>query len=221
MVVESLGGKAYIRLFRGGDGALLGDLKSITYGVEIASSTGPGIQLQSGNATITGGLVMQGSIYTTQTVTAGQLTGSNITSHTNVAAAHTFNAAGMGWAGGGARYVMVGDDGWFRKGVVSSERYKNSILPLENSVENILALEPKRFKYNVDGDEGRFVTGFIAEHAHDLGLRSWVDYTEVDGEMVPDGFRYPEFVSAHQEVLRAHQQEIRELKSRLEVLEKA
>lgn len=218
MVVESLGGKAYIRLFRGSDGVLLGDFKSSTYGVTLASPSSS-LDLTGPNVYVNGGLVISGSVYTTQTVTAGQLTGSNITSHTNIAAGHTFNAASMPWAGANARYVMVGDDGWFTKGPVSSERYKHSISTLETSVENVLALEPKQFKYNHDGENATFVTGFLAEQAHEAGLTEWVDYTEIDGKIVPDGFRYPEFLSAHQLVLRAHQQEIAELKSRLELLE--
>lgn len=220
MVVESISGKAYIRLFRGSDGVLLGDFKSGPFGVTVASPASS-LDLTGPNVYVNGGLVITGSVYTTQTVTAGQVTGSNITSHTNVAAGHTFNAGGMPWAGGNARYVMVGDDGWFTKGPPSSERYKNSIAPLSVPTSNILALEPKQFKYNIDGANGTVVSGFIAEEADELGLDMWVIYDNIDGTVMPDGFRYTDFVVAHQIVLRNHQQEIADLKARIEVLEGA
>lgn len=102
----------------------------------------------------------------------------------------------------------------------SSRRYKNSIEPLPTPIESILALEPKRFKYNNPADAGTgYYPGFIAEEAHDLGLTDFVSYRTVEGASIPDGFRYSEYTAALAKVVREQQARLNDLETRLANLE--
>jgi len=58
--------------------------------------------------------------------------------------------------------------------------------------------------------------GFIAEEAHNLGLTDFVTYKVVNGETVPDAFKYTSFVSSLQQVNQDQQAEIDDLRARLE-----
>jgi len=124
----------------------------------------------------------------------------------------------MNRPGGGNRYVLFNNDGWLRDGgSTSSRELKKDIGPLEATVENILALEPYSFRYKTDEDGTKKSVGFIAEDADELGLSHWVDYDE---EGKPAAFDYPFFVAALQMVNRAQQEEINDLRTRLEGLER-
>lgn len=92
--------------------------------------------------------------------------------------------------------------------ITSSERYKTNIRPADLDVPSVLALAPSRYESRDTGETG---VGFIAEHAHDLGLTDFVVYDDQDR---PDSFSYSGFVVAHQAALR-------DLHARLSALEAA
>ena len=67
----------------------------------------------------------------------------------------------------------------------SSLRYKHNISDLPfSSYSKLLQLEPKKFKWNHDGQES---IGLIAEEVDALGLKDFVNY-DIDGR--PDGVKY-------------------------------
>ncbi|MGE5612710.1 MAG: tail fiber domain-containing protein [Bacillota bacterium] len=100
--------------------------------------------------------------------------------------------------------------------LTSSQRYKEDIQPLEYTVEQILALEPKR--YVRTGEDGTEI-GVIAEEAHELGLTDLVNYEEIDGlGVVPDGFDYTHLSVAQQVVLRHQAHQIASLQDLVQAL---
>lgn len=208
--------RAYLRFINGSNGEIKGDLKSYNNGIELAARFGPSIQMDAGNATVTGGFIVNQDLYTVGTITANTLLRSN----NNITCGADINIGSMP-GGGGDRVVRWDNDGWLRF-LVSSRRYKNTIEDLDVTAESVLALDPKTYYYNDGlGSDGVLQVGFIAEQAHEVGLQKFVGYTELDGETVPDYFKYETFVAAQQVVLRAHRDEIAELKTRLEQLESA
>lgn len=121
--------------------------------------------------------------------------------------------------GSGRRYVHVGNGGVLDKGEAasSSERYKKNIETLTYTKEQVLSLRPVHYslrdEYKIETDRDRFA-GFIAEEAAVAGLEDFVIYE--DG--VVESFDYAHFTAAQQVVLRAHDEEIAELKSELDEL---
>jgi hypothetical protein len=102
----------------------------------------------------------------------------------------------------------------------STRRKKQNIGSIDVSVENILSVEPRMFKYISDveefGSDAVYVYGFIAEELHDAGLGGYVTY---DSEGLPDGVQYSAYVSALQAVVRSQAERIDSLESRLLALE--
>lgn len=211
--------RAYLRFINGSDGTIKGDLKSFNTGIELAARLGPSIQLDVGNATITGGLVVTGNYYSAggvMTAHGGLRTNGDLTVGTNITAGHNL------WAkyqtGGGPRYAVFYADGQLAAaGAYSSEKVKRNIEPLSVDPKQVLKLEPVEFHYNTQesDDEAKF-NGFIAERAVELGLDRWVNFDE-DGE--PEAFDYPMYVSALQTVNRYQEVRIDELEARLAKLE--
>ena len=102
----------------------------------------------------------------------------------------------------------------------STRRKKQDIKNIDVSVEAILSVEPRMFKYISDveefGDEAIYVYGFIAEELNDAGLTGYVTY---DSEGLPDGVQYSAYVSALQAVARSQAERIDSLEARLLALE--
>jgi hypothetical protein len=99
-------------------------------------------------------------------------------------------------SGGGTTGASIGNGGRIVR-TSSSERYKENIKPLSlRAARKVLDLEPVTFQLKEEkGAKGRHTyPGFIAEQAHDAGLRHWVAY---DQDRRPDGFRYAELTAAH------------------------
>ena len=121
--------------------------------------------------------------------------------------------------GGGGALVRINNDGWLRRDT-SSRRYKHSIEPYSPDPAAVMQLEPKRFKFNADGEDAEFVVGFIAEEADELGLTDLVYYAEHEGEVVPESFAYEKYAVALQTVIKQQQEQIAALESRLSKLER-
>ena len=92
----------------------------------------------------------------------------------------------------------------------------DAIEDLDTTVAQVLALSPKSFRRNEEGDTGVRYPGFIAEDAADAGLELWVQ-RDLDGNV--QGFRYPEFCAAQQVVLRWLHDQLAALTSRVDSLD--
>lgn len=101
----------------------------------------------------------------------------------------------------------------------SSRRYKQDIEPAAVDVDQVLALQPRRFRRKDQvaehGDDAPTYVGFIAEEAAELGLDDWVT-SDDDG---PEAFSYATWAVALQAVVRQQAQQIADLTARLDALE--
>lgn len=104
----------------------------------------------------------------------------------------------------------------------SSARYKQDISSVEFSYDDVLALQPKKFRLKdevLDSDSAIFYPGFIAEELAETGLDIFVSYAEIDGQLVPDGIRYAELTSALVSAIKHQDGIIKNLTARLDTLE--
>ncbi len=158
--------------------------------VDIGTRTGGGIDIGGGN-------VSNGP-----TTNFGGLLASNDTYDNDITATR--------------RTMWIQSNGAF--GYASSSRTKKQDIVSANlDVSSILSIDPVKFRYikAVEdlGDSAEVEVGFIAEDLHDAGLTEFVDYGK-SGE--PEGIHYQTYVVALQAVVRAQQQQIDDLKVRLE-----
>jgi hypothetical protein len=114
------------------------------------------------------------------------------------------------------RAMWIQSNGTF--GYASSSRTKKQDIVSANlDVSSILSIDPVKFKYikavEESGSAAEIEVGFIAEDLHDAGLTEFVDYGK-SGE--PEGIHYQTYVVALQAVVRSQQQQIDDLKVRLE-----
>jgi len=109
------------------------------------------------------------------------------------------------------RDVMVNSDGYLGT-LLSSKRYKENIVPLEDDFTKILGAQPVAFVWKESKEPD---IGLIAEDMDELGLRNLVFY---DAEGRPESVRY-KFVSLYLlEVLKDQANSIEELKAENELL---
>jgi len=105
----------------------------------------------------------------------------------------------------------------------SSERYKQDIEPLNVNYDDLLSLEPKRFKFKSEASENedaRYYAGFIAEEIAETSLTDFVSYTiDEDGNKIPDGVYYAELSAALLTALKHQDQLIKSILARVQVLE--
>ena len=100
---------------------------------------------------------------------------------------------------------------------LSSRTKKQDIVPANLDVSSILSIDPVKFRYikAVEdlGDSAEIEVGFIAEDLHDAGLTGFVDYGK-SGD--PESVHYQLYVVALQAVVKSQQQQIDDLKTRIE-----
>lgn len=117
---------------------------------------------------------------------------------------------------------------------LSDRRYKSDFCDIDGASDFIMALKPRKFKFT-DGTSGRYHMGFVAQDTEktmldtvgDTGLI--VKYTTEEGqEVVLDdestyiiGIRYEEIIAPLVATVQKQQEEIDELKKRLDALEQA
>lgn len=104
----------------------------------------------------------------------------------------------------------------------SSRRYKQDISDISYAYEDVLALQPRKFRLKDEvliSDSAVFYPGFIAEELAGTGLDLFVSYAEVDGQLVPDGVRYAELTSALVSAIKHQDSIITNLTARLDTLE--
>ena len=175
-------------------------------GVDI---NGPAAELKVGNAG-GGGTLHNGAF----TILGGNLRAPGITG--------TSFMQSENYAGGGTTGASINNNGTIIR-TSSSERYKQDIENLEVSYEELLTLQPKRFRLKDEATENpnaRYYAGFIAEEIDQTSLKDFVAYkTMPDGTVVPDGVYYGELTSALLEAIKHQDSVIKSLTSRIEALE--
>lgn len=186
-----------------------GSLSLTSSGAHILGSGGStGIWLgdysNSSTINVTGGqLNVAGEIYSSVAVTVnGSLTRSDLGGGTLTGASIT--------AGGSIVRTS------------SSERYKQDITDLELNYEDILALQPKKFrrKDEVEANpNARYYAGFIAEQIAGTALDIFAFYqSEADGGN-PDGVHYAELTAALVSAIKHQDSLIKQLDARITSLE--
>ena len=151
----------------------------------------------------------------------------------NVSVDGTLGSAGELQAGSYIRYfnaptsgvsnanVYLNPNNGLMARMTSSRRYKRNIADWSADPEAVLALQPRTWQANtpMEGDDPEaWFVGFVAEEVHELGLTELVQYNK-DGE--PDALHYATFSVAQQAVLQKHEEEIADLRARVEQLEGA
>lgn len=183
----------------GGSGQLtVGSDYSVLSGSDCAVQ--PGV-VSSGRIDITGSSVFCNAAFTTNAnLTAPSISGGSGTFNS---ALQSSNIPGN-FLGSGAVDVYASNT-LGRLGVQSSSKTtKQEINAIDLSVESILSIQPKTFKYNVDVTEFGLentstVIGFIAEDLDEAGLGYFVHYGS-DGK--PESIPYSKYVVALQAVVR-------------------
>jgi hypothetical protein len=126
------------------------------------------------------------------------------------------------FASGGTTGASIDNNGRIIR-TPSSEKYKQDIEPLEVNYEDLLSLEPKRFKLKSEASEdenARYYAGFIAEEIAKTSLTDFVAYaTDEDGNKTPDGVYYAELSAALLTAIKHQDKLIKSLTERVEALE--
>jgi len=187
------------------------------FGATVTAKSGGG--LFGGSLSVTGtassGSVSTGSISTSSSITSGgNIRAPGITSTTFLQAENH--------AGGGTTGASINNNGTIIR-TSSSERYKQDIEDLSINYEDLLSLQPKRFRLKdeaADDSEARYYAGFIAEEIDQTSLKDFVAYrTLEDGSVVPDGVYYGELTSALLEAIKHQDTIIKSLTERIVTLE--
>jgi hypothetical protein len=125
-------------------------------------------------------------------------------------------------AAGGTTSASINNAGFVIR-TPSSTKYKQDIEPLEVDYEDLISLEPKRFrlKKEAEADENaRYYAGFIAEEIAQTSLTDFVSYkTNEDGAKEPDGVYYAELTTALLSAIKHQDELIKSLTARVEDLE--
>jgi hypothetical protein len=170
---------------------------------------GPGAQIRVGDSGATG-TTLEGRL----TVLGGNFRAPGITSTTFLQAENH--------AGGGTTGASINTNGTIIR-TSSSERYKQDIENLSVDYDDLLSLEPKRFRLKEEAAENpdaRYYAGFIAEEIDQTSLTDFVAYrTMQDGSVVPDGVYYGELTAALLQAIKHQDTLIKSLTERISVLE--
>lgn len=126
------------------------------------------------------------------------------------------------YIGGGTTGASFNNDGNLIR-TTSSERYKEEIEPITFDYNDVLDLQPKKFKLKdeaKDNPDARHYVGFIAEEIAGTPLDIFVAYqTLEDGTKRPDGVYYPELTTALLSAIKYQDGLIQALTARVEALE--
>jgi hypothetical protein len=153
--------------------------------------------------------------------TTGALNSSSVVSANGITSTAALTRSIL--SGGGSTTATFDNSGNLVR-TASSERYKQDIEDAEYSYEEILSLQPKTFRLKseaIEDENARRYGGFIAEEVNLLdSLKVFVNYqTQEDGSKIPDGINYAEMTSALVSALKHQDTIIKDLKSRIEILE--
>lgn len=105
----------------------------------------------------------------------------------------------------------------------SSRKIKQDITDLDVSYEDILLLQPKKFRLKqevLENKDARYYPGFIAEDVHETSLKDFVAYdVQEDGALGPSGIYYAELTAALVEAIKHQDTLIKSLTERITLLE--
>jgi hypothetical protein len=170
---------------------------------------GPSAQVRVGTAG-NGGITIDGQV----AILGGNLRAPGITSTQFLQAENH--------AGGGTTGASINNNGTIIR-TSSSERYKQDIENLQVSYEDVLTLQPKRFRLKdeaAENTDARYYAGFIAEEIDQTSLKDFVAYqTLEDGTKRPDGVYYGELTAALLEAIKHQDALIKSLTDRIVALE--
>ena len=213
--------------YAGGIFGSSGPVISFSGGIGVSGSSG-----FNGLVTMLSGLDVTGAITATSSITAASFsTGGNVGA-ASLSTTGAINATGSintdggltrtVYAGGGTTGASINNNGTIIR-TTSSSRYKQDISALEFNYEDILALEPKKFRLKeeaADNNEARYYAGFIAEEIAQTPLSIFVGYQQTeDGGTRPDSVYYPELTTALLSAIKHQDGIIKSLIGRIEVLE--
>jgi hypothetical protein len=178
------------------------------------SGGGASISMSGGAINLASTTIFGGGISGAITTTNGNIRGLGVTSTQFLQAENH--------AGGGTTGASINNNGTITR-TSSSERYKQDIEDLSINYEDLLSLQPKRFRLKdeaADDSEARYYAGFIAEEIDQTSLKDFVAYrTLEDGSVVPDGVYYGELTSALLEAIKHQDTIIKSLTERIAALE--
>lgn len=163
----------------------------------ITNSTG-------GNVNMSGGLNLSGGL------TVGTISGSSSWTNSNL-------------AGVGTVALNVNSSGTLVRSS-SSERFKQDILDLDTTYQDVISMEPKSFRRKDEvaelGDNAPEYGGFIAEDLAGTSLDRFVFYQELeDGTRIPEGIHYAELTAALVVAIKQQHNMLQSLTDRIEALE--
>jgi len=125
-------------------------------------------------------------------------------------------------AGGGTTGASFNNSGALIR-TSSSQRYKQDISNLEIDYQDILTLEPKKFRRIEEVEENenaKYYPGFIAEDLAGTNLDIFVFYSEDEnGNLRPEGIHYPELTTALVSAIKAQDAKLSDLEARIAALE--
>jgi hypothetical protein len=214
-------------------GGMFGTTSGLGAAIEISGNIGvSGTSGFNGAVTMLSGLAVTGAISATTSVTAASFSTTGAVSAGSVSTSGAINAVGSintdggltrtVYAGGGTTGASINNNGTIIR-TTSSSRYKQDISALEFNYEDILALEPKKFRLKeeaADNNEARYYAGFIAEEIAQTPLNIFVGYQQTeDGGTRPDSVYYPELTTALLSAIKHQDGIIKSLMGRIEVLE--
>jgi hypothetical protein len=170
---------------------------------------GPGAQIRVGDSGATG-TTLEGRL----TVLGGNFRAPGVTSTSFLQAENH--------SGGGTTGASINNNGTIIR-TSSSERYKQDIEGLSVDYDDLLSLEPKRFRLKeevAESEDARYYAGFIAEEIDQTSLKDFVAYrTMEDGSVVPDGVYYGELTAALLKAIKHQDTLIKSLTERVTILE--
>lgn len=188
------------------------------------------VQASTASARITGGgshvitdssgVSLIGTLYANSISASGSYTGSGNIRAPGITATGFMQSEN--YAGGGTTSANINNNGTIVRGP-SSQRYKQDIEDAIYPYEDVLSLQPKSFRLKdevLESENARRYAGFIAEEIAGTSLDVFVAYQPLpDGTKRPDGVYYAELTSALVSAIKHQDNLIKNLTSRIEILE--
>ncbi len=210
VAIKTTSNSAYV--FVGDNDVFIGSSTPVgTVSLEASTFFMEGATFNSGtNTTVNGAFIANGSISLNSSATvSGNLSTDGALTRTAL-------------AGGGSTTATINNSGQFVR-TTSSARYKQDIQPLEVDYDELLSLEPKRFRLKeeaAEDDNARFYAGFIAEEIDATSLKDFVGYSkQEDGSVIPESVYYAEMTAALLAGLKKQDSMIKELQAQVAELQ--
>jgi hypothetical protein len=176
-------------------------------GVDI---NGPAAQVRVGTAG-NGGTTVEGALRVNANIRAQGVTGTSFIQSEN-------------YQGGGTTGASINNNGTIIRTGSSSKEIKQDIENLLIDYDDLLSLQPKRFRLKEEAEEdsnARYYAGFIAEEIDETSLKDFVWYQTLEnGNKAPAGIYYSELTAALLIAIKHQDSVVKSLTDRIENLEK-